>query len=288
MTRRAAGWWVTIVAALSVAHAASAATPAGTTITNTARLTFTAGTASPVTLDSNTVTIAVDALVEAAITAERPTAPVASAPQPLAFTVANPGNAATVYRLRAAADRDGITVATIAADSDGDGRYDAAIDRIVTSVTLAAGAQQRIFVLTDGKLVSGATITATATADIPATAAAGATGGHASATTRLVDAATPAAQLDKAQSVAAPGGGTRAVAGAVVTYTLTARFARDCAAAEVSDVVPGGMRFVPGSITLDDQPLADTGRLDGTTVRIALGDMPAGAVRQIRFNAIIL
>lgn len=287
MTRRGTGWWMTIVTALAVTPAA-ATTPAGTTIANTARLTFTAGTAAPVTLDSNTVTIAVDALVEAAITAERPTAPVARVPQPLAFTVTNPGNAATLYRLRAAVDRDGITVATIAADSDGDGRYDAAIDRVITSVTLAAGVQQRIFVLADGLLVPGATITATATADIPASATVGATGGRASATTRLVDASAPAAQLEKAQSVAAPGGGTRAVAGAVVTYTLTARFARDCAAAEVSDAVPGGMRFVPGSITLDDQPLADSGRLDGTTVRIALGDMPAGAVRQIRFNAIIL
>ncbi|WP_159758211.1 hypothetical protein [Sphingomonas sp. 8AM] len=278
---------MTVVAALTVAHAA-AATPAGTTITNTARLTFTAGTAPPVTLDSNTVTIAVDALVEAAITAERPTAPVATAPQPLAFTVTNPGNATTSYRLRAAADRDGITVATIAADSDDDGRYDPAIDRVTTTVTLAAGAQQRIFVLAAGVLVPGAAITVTATADTPAAATVGATGGQASATTRLVALPSPAARLDKAQSVAAPGGGTRAIAGAVVTYTLTARFARDCAAAEVSDAVPDGMRFVPGSITLDDQPLADTGRLDGTTVRIALGDMSAGAIRQIRFNAIIL
>ncbi|MEH3120670.1 MAG: hypothetical protein PGN16_01625 [Sphingomonas phyllosphaerae] len=278
-----------IVTAVTAAHAAPAATPAGQRIVNTAHLTVRSGTAYPVAIDSNTVEIAVDALVEAAIAPERPTASIADAqPQPLAFTVANPGNAPTAYRLSAATDRDGLTVATIAADTDDDGRYDPAIDRIVTTVTLAAGAQQRIFVLAGGALAPGAAITATAVAVPPAAATVGATGGRASATVRLVDTAAPAARLDKAQSVAAPGGGTRAVAGAVVTYTLTARFARDCAAAEVSDAVPEGMRFVPGSITLDDQPLADAGRLDGTTVRIALGDMPAGAVRQIRFNAIIL
>jgi len=291
MTRRGTGWWGMIGAALvaaTPAPAVPAATPAGTTIANTAQLTLVAAGAAPVTLDSNTVTIAVDALVEAAIAADVPTAPVATAPQPLAFTVANPGNAVTVYRLAAAADRDGVTVATIAADTDGDGRYDPATDRPVSTVTLAPGAQQRIFVLASGALAPGAAITATAVADTPAAATVGATGGRASATVRLVDAATPAARLDKAQSVAAPGGGARAVAGAIVTYTLTARFARDCAAAEVSDAVPDGMRFMPGSIMLDDQPLADAGRLDGTTVRIALGDMPAGAVRQIRFNAIIL
>ena len=278
-----------VAVAVTAARPVPAATPAGHRIANTAQLILRSDTAGPVAIDSNTVTITVDALVEAAIAAEHPTASIADPQfQPLAFTVANPGNAPTAYRLEATADRDGLTAATIAADTDDDGRYDPAIDRIVTAVTLAAGAQQRIFVLASGALAPGAAITATATAETPAAATVGATGGRASATVRLVDAATPAARLDKAQSVAAPDGGTRAVAGAVVTYTLTARFARDCAAAEVSDAVPDGMRFVPGSITLDDQPLADAGRLDGTTVRIALGDMPAGAVRQIRFKAIIL
>ncbi|MFK3890434.1 hypothetical protein [Sphingomonas sp. NPDC079357] len=287
MARRGTGWWGTIVAALAATPLA-AATPAGTTIANTARLTLVVGDATPVTLDSNTVTIAVGALVEAAITAERPTVAIATTPQPLAFLVTNPGNATTVYRLGAAADHDGVTVTTIAADSDGDGRYDPARDRIATTITLAAGAQQRLFVLASGTLTSGTAITATATADTPAATTVGTTGGRASAAVRLVETTAPAARLDKAQSVAAPGGGVRAVTGAVVTYTLTARFARDCAAAEITDAIPDGMRFVPGSITLDDQPLADSGRLEGTTVRVALGDMPAGAVRQIRFNAIIL
>lgn len=289
MTRRGTWRGMTIVAALAAAPAAPAATPAGLKITNTARLTLTAGAADPVVVDSNTVTIAVDALVEAAIAAERPTVEIAGAsPLPVVFTVANPGNAPTVYGLGAVADRDGVSVATIAADTDGDGRYDPAIDRTVTTVTLAPGAQQRIFVLAAGTLAAGTTITATATADTATDTIVGATGGRASATVRLVAGDTPAAQLDKAQSVAAPGGGTRAVMGATVTYTLTARFSRDCTAAEVSDAVPEGMRFVPGSIMLDGQPLDDAGRLDGTTVRVALGDMPAGAVRQIRFNAIIL
>ena len=108
MTRRGTWRWMAIVTAVAAAHAAPAATPAGQRIVNTAHLTVRSGTADPVAIDSNTVEIAVDALVEAAIAAERPTASIADArPQPLAFTVANPGNAPTAYRLSAATDRDG-------------------------------------------------------------------------------------------------------------------------------------------------------------------------------------
>lgn len=295
VTVRNAGMVMAIVAGLAAALPARAATPAGTRIANTARLTLTPDNAAPLAIDSNTVTITVDPLVDAAIVAERATTEIAAAAAatPVAFVVGNPGNAATVYRLAATADRDAIHTATIAADTDGDGRYDPAIDRPVAAVTLAAGATQRIFVLAGGALVDGAAITATVTADRADGTTLGTTGGTAAATARLAATAAPAARLDKEQAVVAPDGGSRAVSGAIVTYRLTARFARDCAAVELSDAVPVGTRFVPGSIALDGQPLSDraaddAGRLEADTVRVALGDMPAGAVRTIEFKAIIL
>ncbi len=296
MTMRNAGVMMAIVAALTAAPGARAATPAGTRIANTAHLTLLLAGDVPLAIDSNTVSITVDPLVDAAIAAERPTVEIGAQPQPVSFVVGNPGNAATTYRIDARTDRDTVSVALIAvdADGDGDGRYDPARDPATTSVTLAPGANQRIFVLTTGTAADGTIITATAIADASAGTMLGTTGGRATADVRLIaPGAAPAAQLEKAQSVASPGGGTRAVRGAIVTYTLTARFTRACAAVDLSDTVPAGTRFVPGSIALDDQPLSDAadgdaGRLDGDTVRVALGDMTAGAVRTIRFNAIIL
>jgi uncharacterized repeat protein (TIGR01451 family) len=294
---------------VSLAGAARAGTPAGTQIVNTARMTVAGDT--PRAIDSNTVTVAVDAVVDVALVAEVASVALnAAATLPVAFTVTNRGNAPATYDLTAAVDAAvdaaGATVGAIVPDVDGDGRYDPAIDRGDAAVTLAPGASARVFVLVAGATVAGA-VTATATARagsgapgtlLPAAgpagsdAVVGSTSARASASSRLV-AETAAARLDKAQSVVAPDGSTRAMVGSVVTYTLVARFARDCPAVEVSDAVPEGTRFVAGSITLDDQPVsdatdADPGRLDGAAVRVALGDMPAGATRTIRFKAIIL
>jgi uncharacterized repeat protein (TIGR01451 family) len=297
MTLRMAMRMGVIAAGLSAATTAFAAppatTPAGTQIANTARLTLAGADADPLVIDSNTVTIAVDTLIDAAIVADRPSVTVTAAtPLPVPFTLANPGNAAATYQLGARADRDGVTITTIVADVDGDGRYDPAVDRALGAITLAAGASQRLLVLVAGA-VDGATVTATATTTATGDAVLGSSGGRATATARLVAGDGPAARLDKAQAVAAPDGSARAVSGATVTYTMTARFARDCVAVELSDAVPEGTRFVPGSIALDEQLLsdgadADAGRLEGTTIRVTLGDMPAGAVRSIRFKAIIL
>jgi len=301
--RRTAGL-VVIAAALSLAAPSRAATPAGTRIVNTAQL-IVAGDA-PRAIDSNTVAVAVDALVDVTLSADAASVAVTGAATlPVAFTVTNSGNAPARYDLTATADL-GASVTAIVPDVDGDGRYDPAIDKGDATVTLAAGASAHVFVLIAGA-ASGATVSAAVAAHagggaagtlLPAAGPAGAdavvgtSGARASATSRLT-ADPAAARLDKAQSVVAPDGSARAVVGSVVTYTLVASFARDCPAVEVSDVVPEGTRFVAGSMTLDDRPLSDgadgdVARLDGSTVHVALGDMPAGTTRTIRFKAIIL
>ncbi|MHC9418373.1 hypothetical protein ACYZX9_07240 [Sphingomonas citri] len=293
-----------IAAALSLAAPSRATTPAGTRIVNTAQL-IVAGDA-PRAIDSNTVSVAVDALVDVALAADAASVAVTGAATlPVAFTVTNSGNAPAPYDLTATVDL-GASVTAIVPDVDGNGRYDPAIDQGEAMVTLAAGASARVFVLIAGA-ANGATVAATATAHagsgaagtlLPAAgpagtdAVVGTNGAHTSATSRLT-ADTAAARLDKAQSVVAPDGSARAMVGSIVTYTLVARFARACPAVEVSDVVPEGTRFVAGSMTLDDRPLSDgadgdVAQLDGSTVRVALGDMPAGTTRTIRFKAIIL
>ncbi|MGK6322005.1 hypothetical protein ACMGDM_02855 [Sphingomonas sp. DT-51] len=295
-----------VAAAWTLAAPARAGTPAGTQIVNTAWLTLASDADTPRAIDSNTVTVAVDALVDVAIAADQASVTIAGEPTPVGFTMINRGNAPGGYVVTATIDVTGASIAAIVADADGDGRYDPAHDRGDAAVTLSPGESRHVFVLVAGA-GNGATVTATATARAgtgqPGTllagagpagtdAVIGATTGRASASSKLIVGGA-AAQLDKAQSVVAPDGSARATVGAIVTYTLVARFARDCPAVEVSDAIPAGTRFVAGSITLDDQPLsdggdADTGRLDSGTVRVALGDMPAGATRTIRFKAIIL
>jgi uncharacterized repeat protein (TIGR01451 family) len=302
--RRLGAGVAVIVAALSLATSTHAATPAGTRIVNTAQLTVAGDT--PRAIESNTVAVAVDALVDVALAADAASVALSGAAAlPVGFIVTNSGNASATYDLSAAVDA-GASVAAIVRDVDGDGRYDPAIDKGDASITLAAGAAGRVFVLVAGA-VGGATVTAIVVARagsgaagtlLPAAGPSGAdavvgtTGARATATSRL-DAEATAARLDKAQSVVAPDGSARAMVGSIVTYTLVARFARDCPAVEVSDAMPEGTRFVAGSITLDDRSLSDSSdgdvaRLDGSTVRVALGDMPAGATRTIRFKAIIL
>ena len=57
--------------------------------------------------------------------------------------------------------------------------------------------------------------------------------------------------LTKTQSVLAPDGSARAVRGAMITYTLVARFPAATGAARIDDPVPAGTTYVPGSLSLD-------------------------------------
>ncbi len=217
-------------------------TAAGTRIANTAQLTLVSADADPLIIDSNTVTIAVDALVDAAIVTDRASVTISgTAPLPVAYTVTNPGNAAATYQLTASADSDGVIVIAVTGDDDGDGHYDPAVDRALTAITLAPEESRHVFVLVAGA-VDGATVTAIATVTAVRDAVLGSSGGRATATATLVAGDGPPARLEKAQAVAAPNGGARAVSGATVTYNMTARFARDCAAVELSDAAPEAAR----------------------------------------------
>ena len=58
---------------------------------------------------------------------------------------------------------------------------------------------------------------------------------------------------------------------------------------ELTDAIPAGTVFVPGSITLDGRPLtdaadADLAAFDGSTVSVAIGDVAAAGVRTVQFQ----
>ena len=289
--------------AWSAGPAAAARTPAGTTIPNTARATFD-GEGGVV---SNTAAIAVAELLDVSISADQRTIEIANdtGQVPVAFRVTNEGNGRETFTLAAT----GGAIVAIAADDDGDGLYDAARDRTLANpaLDLQPGASRRFFVLVRDLPASGGrtTITATATAVTGSGAAGttfagagpngvdavvGRTTASASASTIIVG-GVGAPRLEKSSSVRASDGSARIMPGAVVTWQLAAMFPRVAGNAVVADPIPAGTRFVPGSLSLDGQPLTDAadndgGRFDGAEIRVSLGTIAAGT-RTIRFQTII-
>ena len=95
----------------------------------------------------------------------------------------------------------------------------------------------------------------------------------------------------KAASVAGPFGGTSAVPGAVVTYTLTASVGGTGTINNitVSDPIPAGTTYRPGTLTLEGAGLtdaadADGGRFTGSAISVAVGSVGAGTSRTITFQ----
>jgi uncharacterized repeat protein (TIGR01451 family) len=102
------------------------------------------------------------------------------------------------------------------------------------------------------------------------------------------------AELIKSQDVIDPLGRPRAIKGATVTYTLTAKLegegvARDL---EIHDPIPAGSTYIPGSLRLDGQTLTDAadgdvGQAGAQGVEIRLADVPAPALRTVTFQVLI-
>nr|WP_295106175.1 hypothetical protein [uncultured Caulobacter sp.] len=99
------------------------------------------------------------------------------------------------------------------------------------------------------------------------------------------------AQLIKTQTVLDVAGGSRAAPGSIVTYSLEARFGVGANARQVkiSDAIPAGSTYVPGSLAVDGAALTDAedgdaGRFAGGGVEIALGDVEAKSSRTVTFK----
>ncbi|WP_277970101.1 hypothetical protein [Sphingomonas echinoides] len=308
--RYAPGCFVASAAAAAVLAAtpALAATQAGSAIANTATLTATTDGGAPQSLRSNTVTLTTAEILDVAIAADRATAETRGGETAaVGFVVTNTGNGQEDYTVVFGSGSSGVAVDRLVIDSDGDGVYTAATDRPLapgTAVSLAPGQKTRIFVLLDGAQVgAAATITATATArtgsgapgtvypaagDAGGDAVVGATSATASATTQLGPTA-GVPMLAKSQSVLSPDGGARAVPGAIVTYRLLASFPTATRGVVIDDAIPAGTTYVAGSLKLDTVSLSDAsdgdaGSASASAIRVALGDVPAAASRDIQFS----
>ena len=294
---------------------------AGTLIENTATATYQDGS-GPQTITSNTVVVRVDELLDVTVTSLDP-GPIASTPGEavLTFEVTNQGNGPEAFELIAnptVADNDfEAAIENIAVDTNGNGVYDEGVDEILTApqstAVLAADEAVTVFVIvtvpndvTDGQL-SQVELTANAqTGNGPAGtvfAGQGEGGGDAIAGTTTASATALGGlragvtilELEKAVALADPFGGDSAVPGSVATFTLTANIVGTGSLTNVTitDAIPEGTTYAPGTLTLDTNALTDASgddageASDADGISVSLGDAAGGTTHTITFDVTI-
>ena len=303
-------------------EAMAAGTRAGTTISNTARATYTVGVSTG-QVDSNTNAIRVDEVLDTVVawdnSADVPTTPGATS-QVLRYRVTNSGNGEEAFALTTVStiggDNYDPTVTQIVIDSNGNGTYDPGTDTVYVAgagdPVLQPDQTITVFVLstTPGSVNDGdrggvqlksAAKTGTGT---PGTSFAGQGEGGGNAVVGstgadseangfyAVSAATVA--LAKSATVADPFGGTTAVPGSTITYSIVATTAGSgtLPGLTITDAVPTGTTYVPGSITLNAAALTDAADADAAqfasgTVTVALGNVPGGQTRTVTFKVTV-
>ncbi|MGI9247903.1 MAG: hypothetical protein ACR2QI_02735 [Woeseiaceae bacterium] len=287
--------------------AGAVGTAVGTVIENTAVVSYDlAGT--PLTLQSNTTTIAVAERINVTVTLQSPQTLVSPGEtgRALLFTVTNTGNGTETFQLSidsviAGDDFDPIpAVPGIYFDTDGSGDFNAG-DQPYTPGTndpdLLADESISIFLVNDipsglgngqtGRTeLTAASATGTGTpgtvyanqGDGGVNAVIGLTGGEAIDTGEylvsdvLVD-------VVKSQLVSDPFGGNEAVPGATLTYTIIVDVisAGSATASVVRDAIPTFSTFVPNSITLNGGAISDA--TDGDAGEFDVSGAPAVVVR---------
>ena len=313
---------------IATALIASAATPAiaggvtaGTLIENTATANFDeAGT--PRSVDSNKVVVRVDELLDVTVTS-LDTGPITTARSDavLTFEVTNPGNGSEAFLLTAnpavAGNDFDVTVRGVAIDSNGNGTYDEGVDQILTgpltTPVLAPDARVTVFVLvtvpdtaSDGDTSNVQLTAAAATGNgTPGTifagqgqgggdAVVGSTGALANAR-GVLSSAVASVQLVKSVALRDPFGGTSAVPGTTATFTIEARVTGSGSVGNlvVTDAIPAGTTYVPGSLALDAGALTDAADADAGTasnssgISVTLGSTAAGSTRRVTFDVTV-
>lgn len=305
-----------LAGAAFAAPAAATGVPAGALIENTATATYTANSTTQ-SVDSNTVTFTVDEVIDVA-SASQESGPVsATTTAVLRFKITNTGNGPEAFTLTANPAVTGnafnATVTGLAVDVNANGVYDAGVDTALTngatSQVLAADGPLDVLVLVSipasapANAISRVELTATATTGTGAAgtlfAGAGVSGGDA-----VVGATTGAATaqatltvnkttvtLAKSATIADPFGGARPVPQAVITYSIVANVTGTGTATglAISDAIPAGTTYRPGTLTLEGAALtdgadADAGTGSATGIAVQLGDVAAGGIRTVTFQ----
>lgn len=294
---------------------------AGTLIENTAVASYDDGVSAR-TVNSNTVTVRVDELLDVTLTSLDP-GPVSTRPggAVLTFELTNQGNGPEAFRLTAntavAGNDFDTSFQAIAIDSNGNGIYDAGVDEILTApqttAVLAPDTVLTVFVLVS--VPDGVSDTQTSNVDLTAEAVTGSgapgtlfagqgvdggdaivgtTGAIATARGALIVGVANVA-LIKSVVLRDPFGGTSAVPGTVATFTIRAQVTGTGTINDlvITDLIPAGTTYAPGTLALDGAPLSDAddgdagSASDTTGIAVNLGNVVAEANRSVTFDVVI-
>lgn len=314
---------VAVMALPGAAHAAG--TLAGSTISNTASASYDNG-GGTTTITSNPVDIKVDELLDVTVAGTDPgdvaTTPGAMQKDYLTFTVTNNGNGDEAFVLGTIATNGGDdydpTNVKIYIDSDGDGKLDPAKDTLYTpgssdpviqpdkSITVFVvvdtpgtvtdGNRAEVVLNAESKTVRDNGNNNTPGFSMPGlgtgggNAVVGSTGADGEDNGFFkVSAAT--VTLVKSQVVKDPFGGSQPVPGAIITYTIvaTANGSGNVAGLAITDPVPAGTTYQPGTIRYGgvvqtDAADTDAGSITGNIVTATVGALAGGQSRTVAFD----
>lgn len=291
--------------------AEAAGTPAGTTIQNTAQVSYTVS-GVPTTASSNSTSITVAEIVDVVVTATTATkqASAGAAQSALVFKVTNTSNASQKFHLVGSSTIGGDNFDPVPAtpfiyfDTDNSGDLSAADTAYVAGTNdpqLAPDASIAVLVVnsipasvTDGQRgKSSLTATSFVGSGSPGTvfpgqgaggvdAVVGASGGTSNGTGEYV-VQSLAINAVKSQVIADQFGGNRALPGARITYqiAINASGTGTANAAQFSDAIPANTTYVANSLKLNGAALtdgadADAGQYSTTpqpTVHVSLGNL---------------
>ena len=274
-----------------------------------------------VSVPSNTVTLRVDEVLDVTVTSLNP-GPVSasSGSAVLTFEVTNIGNGPEAFRLTAnpnTASNDFVTdIEAIAVDSNDNGSYEPGVDAILTgpetTKVLDAGENVKVFVIATipGMVLDGQKSAIDLLAEAvtgtgaPGTvfAAKGVDGGDAivggngaddnKAGSIIIGITT--VDLVKSATIADPWGGTSAVPGSVVSYTITANVKGRGSVTDlvVADVFPAGTTYTAGTLALNAAALTDAddgdaGESSATGISVSLGTVAGGTNHSVTFDVTI-
>lgn len=294
---------------------------AGTLIENTAIASYDDG-AGPRTINSNTVTVRVDELLDVTLTSLDP-GPLAARPGDavLTFELTHQGNGPEAFRLTPVAAVAGndfdVTVNALAIDSNGNGIYDDGVDEVLpnpqTTAVLTPDTVLTVFALVT--VPEGISDTQRSAIDLAAEAVTGSgapgtvfagegvdggdaivgtTGALATARGELV-AGIATVELVKSVVLRDPFGGTSAVPGAIATFTIAASVSGTGTVSDlvITDAIPAGTAYTPETLALDAGALSDAEDGDAGTasnaagISVNLGDVTAPASHSITFDVVI-
>lgn len=309
------------VLTVSAAHAAG--TLAGTDIENTATASYETPGGSTITVDSNTVVITVDELLDVVVDnsdpGDIPTEP-GQTDEVLTFQVTNTGNGNEEFTLTADVNVTGDdfdpALNQVILDTNDNGVYDPGVDQVYVAGTndpnLAPDEGVNVFVIVDTPATPNdgdrAEVSLAAVANTgsgtPGTSFDGQGDGGGDAVVGTTGAddedsgflALQAAILNliKSATVVDPFGGTTVIPGSVITYQIVADVTGSGSLSNlvVSDPIPADTIYNPETITFEaasqsDAADTDAGSFDGSQIAVDIGTLPSGETRTITFQVTI-